>query len=359
MADKRKTVKDSHDLNDKNTQWHMAFPSAIKLELMEYSQILDYLPEHLLNPKALQIDLLIIKKEKDIVIKNEVGRIFKQHNIIEYKSPHDKEGVNAYFKTYAYTSLYKLGEKSVSYEPEDITITMIREGKPLKLFKWFGKQGCKVDKKYNGIYYITGAGFFKTQIVVARELDQQNHIWLKSLTDSIDKQLAKMLVDKSRNLLDAPESEYVEAVLQIVTKANRKIFDEIKKEDMGMYRAFVELMQPEIDEAVDKRINEAVDKAVNEAVNNAVEKTWDEAVEKTWDTAVNETTAKNTVAAIENAMRKLNMSKKEACAFMDTTTEQYDAYKLLIKNFADRKNKIKLSIKSKKRLDRTSSHQKN
>lgn len=39
--------------------------------------------------------------------------------------------------------------------------------------------------------------------------------------------------------------------------------------------------------------------------------------------------AKTTMEAIDNAMRKLGMSKKDACAFMDTTPEQYDVYKQL------------------------------
>jgi len=55
----------------------------------------------------------------------------------------------------------------------------------------------------------------------------------------------------------------------------------------------------------------------SQAVNQAVKKSWSMAE------------AKTTVEAIDNAMRKLGMSKKDACAFMDTTPEQYDVYKQL------------------------------
>lgn len=34
--------------------------------------------------------------------------------------------------------------------------------------------------------------------------------------------------------------------------------------------------------------------------------------------------------AIENAMKKLNMSKKDACRLMDVTSEEYDSYKKTI-----------------------------
>lgn len=326
---------EKNDLNNRKTQWHMAVTPAIKLEFMEYSQILDYIPEHLLNTKALQIDLLVIKKDSDTLIENEIGRIFRHYNIIEYKSPHDKVDINTYFKVYAYASLYKIGEGKTTYEPEDITITMIRRGKPYKLFRWFRENGCSVKKVYDGVYYIESAGFFKTQVIVAKELDAVHHIWLKALTDDMDRQQAENLIAKSTEMIDRPEAGYVDAVLQIVSKANRKLFEVIKKEERNMYSALVELMQPEIDEAVDKRINEAVNEAVSKAVNEAVKKTWDEATNE----VTSKVTAKNKLEAIENLIKKLNMTKEEACAFMDTTLEQYEIYKQVVKNAKNREHK--------------------
>ncbi|MDE5696337.1 MAG: hypothetical protein K2I96_02830 [Lachnospiraceae bacterium] len=315
MSKEKSTTADDHNLKNKRTQWHMAVTPAMKLEFKEYSQILDYIPEYLLNVKALQIDLLVIKKDGDALIENEIGRIFQHHNIIEYKSPHDKEGVNTYFKVYAYASLYKIGEGSTACDSEEITITMMRRGKPYKLFQWFEQHGCRVSEEYKGVYYIENAGFFRTQVIVARELDKKNHIWLKALTDNMDREQAQNLINKSKELMDQPEAGYVEAVLQIVSKANKELFETLKKEEKDMYSALVELMQPEIDEAV-----------------NA-------AVKRTWDEATNETTARMTVEAIENAIKKLSMSKEEACAFMDTTVAEYDAYRQIIENAAARTNK--------------------
>ena len=308
MTKKAEITDDNNNLDHKNTQWHMALPSAIKLELMEYRHILKYQPEYLLNTKALQIDLLIIKKENDTIIKNEIGRIFKRHNIIEYKSPHDSAGVNTFFKVHAYACLYKVGKDGAFFEPEDITITIIRERKPIKLLKWFVQQGCSVEERYNGVYYISGAGFFTTQIIAPKELDEESHLWLKALTDSIDKYQARQLINKSKELLDGPEAEYVDSVLQVASKANAEIFDRIKKEDADMYSALIELMRPEIDEAVNEAVSEAVSEAVCEAVSD--------------------TEAKMTVEAIENLIKKLNMSKENACELMDITVSEYDEYKL-------------------------------
>jgi hypothetical protein len=46
--------------------WHPAFFEAIQLELDEYSQDLQFIPEFPLNTKPLQIDVVIIKKSRDV-----------------------------------------------------------------------------------------------------------------------------------------------------------------------------------------------------------------------------------------------------------------------------------------------------
>lgn len=319
MTEETNQTNDSHSIDDHRTQWHMAFTPAMKLELMEYSGILEYDQEHLINIKALQIDLLIIKKDSDIVIENEIGKIFRRHNIIEYKSPHDSEDVDAFFKTQAYAGLYKTGKDGISYNPEEITVTMIRRGKPRVLFQWLESNKCIVQEAGRGVYHIENAGFFKTQVIVARELNETAHLWLRSLTDNMNRLQAQQLIRRSKEMMSRPEAEYVEAVLQIVAKANRKIFEMLKEEDDTMYSALVELMQPEIDEAAKKARDEA----------------WDEA----WGEAFNIAEAKKTVEAVGNAINKLAMSKEEACAFMDITPAQYEAYQQVIQTAKTRTDK--------------------
>ena len=75
--------------NVRKTQWHPAFCSAIKLELIEDAEYLNYMNEYNLNTKPLQIDLMIEKQNDDVEIKNEIGKLFRRYNIVEYKSPED------------------------------------------------------------------------------------------------------------------------------------------------------------------------------------------------------------------------------------------------------------------------------
>ena len=72
--------------NDDKIQWHPAFDAALQIELEDEAEYLEFEPEHLLSKKPMQIDVLV-KNEKDVKIKKNIGRIFRQYNIIEYKSP--------------------------------------------------------------------------------------------------------------------------------------------------------------------------------------------------------------------------------------------------------------------------------
>lgn len=61
----------------------------MRLELRDDKEFLEYFNEYNLNTKPLQIDLLIIKKLCKAELRSEIGKIFRKHNILEYKSKDD------------------------------------------------------------------------------------------------------------------------------------------------------------------------------------------------------------------------------------------------------------------------------
>ncbi len=88
-------------------QWHPAFGAALRITLQDEMQYLEMHEEYLLSKKPLQVDVLIIKKLQDVQIKKTIGRIFRKHNIIEYKSPDDSLSVNDFYKVYGYACIYQ------------------------------------------------------------------------------------------------------------------------------------------------------------------------------------------------------------------------------------------------------------
>ena len=65
------------------TSWHPAFVQAIENELEESRNALTFEAEHQLTSEPLKIDVLIIKKKKNVVIKKNIGQIFRLYNVVE------------------------------------------------------------------------------------------------------------------------------------------------------------------------------------------------------------------------------------------------------------------------------------
>ena len=100
------------------------------------------------------MDLLIIEKRKNVQIQNEIGRIFRRHNVIEYKSPDDGMTIDDFFKTLGYAYLYKgLGEKVDQIPLEELTISLFRAIVPKQLFNKLAGYGYLIEKHVSGIYY--------------------------------------------------------------------------------------------------------------------------------------------------------------------------------------------------------------
>lgn len=72
---------------DGKLQWHPGFSAALRLELEHELAKLEIHDEYLLSKKPMQMDVLVVKKEKDVPIHKNIGRLFRKHNIIEYKLP--------------------------------------------------------------------------------------------------------------------------------------------------------------------------------------------------------------------------------------------------------------------------------
>lgn len=119
---------------EERIQWHPAFATALKLELKDYyPEVLDIQEEYQLTSKPLEVDILVVRKIKEARILLNIAQLFREHNIIEYKSPEDYLSIDDYYKVKAYAYLYKtLGERINSIKIEEMTITMVSSKFPKK-----------------------------------------------------------------------------------------------------------------------------------------------------------------------------------------------------------------------------------
>ena len=264
-------TKEAAEKKPRKIQWHPAFGAALEMEFVKDKDRLSFEREHNLNRKPLLIDCLIIKKEKNAVIENEIGKFFKQHNIIEYKSEKDALSIDVVSKVQGYAHLYKAYGGSVNeIKFDDISATLIRESKPEALFKYFTENEYKVSNPYNGIYYIENGLKIPTQIIVGRELKRENHIWLNLLSDNVTKQ--EMAIEYSRDTKNPKERNLIDAILDVSAEVNSKVVEELKRGDESMSHALMEIMKPEIDAAINAAVGTAVDAAVLKERNEAKKK---------------------------------------------------------------------------------------
>ena len=156
--------------------WHSGYDGSIPKELENNKGKFRYVRNHVLNEGPLEIDYIVIRENPDEPVETNFGRIFRKYNIFEFKSPNAALDIDVFFKVNAYACLYKsYGNGVDSIKADEITITFVRESKPVKLFDDLKKYDFTIENRYFGIYYIHGRQFFPTQILVGRELPKDEN----------------------------------------------------------------------------------------------------------------------------------------------------------------------------------------
>ena len=162
------------------TSWHPAFAQAIENELEECQDALTFETEHQLTTEPLKIDVLIIKKKKNVIIKKNIARIFRLYNVVEYKSPKDHVTIEDYHKTHCYSRLYaSLNNVDIN----EMSVMVVATRHPRKLLG-FLKNQYTVQHVQPGIYFVEG-DTSPTQVIVVDELPKKDNFWLTNLRDDL------------------------------------------------------------------------------------------------------------------------------------------------------------------------------
>ena len=245
--------KQTQDESKKGTllQWHPAFFAGIQIELEDEADKLTFEREYALSTKPMLIDVVIIKKNTEDAIKKNIGRIFKKHNIVEYKSPDDYLSIDDFYKVYGYACFYKSSASKQDYiSANELTITFVSKSYPRKMVKHLKKiKGYSIKQVDKGIYYIFG-DFFPMQLIVTSRLSSKNNLWLSSLTNDL----------KERGIVNTISNEYkkhkreelYKSIMNIIIRANKTVF----KEERDMCEAILELFEDEVNIRTAKARNE-------------------------------------------------------------------------------------------------------
>ena len=210
------------EISNEKIFWHDAFFEAIQLELYHYKDDLTFINEHPLNKEALIIDVMVIKKDPGITIEKNIGRMFREVNLLEFKSEKDSLTVRDYNKVVAYGYLY------ASFAPVDVsslTLTFAVTVHPRKLLTYLEKQrGFKVTFSEDGICYVEG-DTFPVQILIGKKLSPEKNLFLKNLRSNLNKAEAKRTFSEYKALTKGFERK--NSYIDRLVKSNYVVIREV------------------------------------------------------------------------------------------------------------------------------------
>ena len=249
-------------------QWHPAFYASIRIEFSEEADKLLFESEHQLGTKPKAIDVLIIRKNPKEKIHKNIGKIFRTHNIMEYKRPGDYLSIDDYYKVLGYACFYKSDTPKENTIPiTDITISLVCHQRPLKLIDHLTtvRHLCLTEQE-EGIFHVKGE-IYPIQIICTSRLSSKNNLWLKGLTDNLKQgeTVDRLLKEYRRH----QNNVLYKSAMDMIIRANRKIFREEKSK---MCEALRELFKDELEVGIAAGIEERLPKAVEEYLPKAVEK---------------------------------------------------------------------------------------
>jgi len=194
--------------------WHPAFIEALQMELQAYEGVLEFHPEYPLTSGTLKIDCVVIKKAKDAVIRKNIAAIFREWNLLEYKSPQDYVSVENFYKVYAYACLY-ISFKKVPVN--GVTVSFVENHYPQVLLEHLIKErGYKVAETGPGIYTVTG-DILPIQVIDSGKLLAEENLWLKNLSDKLDHTAIERISAEAERQGKAAR---LKAYLQAIARAN-------------------------------------------------------------------------------------------------------------------------------------------
>jgi hypothetical protein len=214
----------NHAPRKKTLSWHTAFFDALRLELFDWLHFLEFYSEHPLNREPLRIDLLIIKKKKELVINKNIAAIFRKENILEFKSPEHSLSVADFHKVLAYAHLYYATLAKSNTSITDITVSFVTSRHPREALKHIQEvYGYGIEEERPGIYYIKG-DVLPIQIIESRKLDEKENLWLRDLGKGLDGGQVGRLLEQSREKgKHVLAGAYLDVVLGANSEAVRRI----------------------------------------------------------------------------------------------------------------------------------------
>ena len=127
--------------------------------------------------------LFAVTLPKGREIRNGIGRIFKKHNIIDYRCLHGEPDESSLEQIFAAALLYKCECGGFSETASDkTTVSMVCGKRSEEFFKGLDDSGHSAVKCGKGIYRVNMSMLIDAYVIISSELGRAEKCWMEKLT---------------------------------------------------------------------------------------------------------------------------------------------------------------------------------
>ena len=254
------------------TDYHAGLVAALKTKYDDQYNFMETIKEKILGEKPPRLDAVVLKKDPDQHLTDEIGCFFLEHNVFEFKGFGDGISINDIFKVEGYALFYMTIDKKVNEVPlGTVTVSILQYRFPRTVLQELETMGCEVKERTEGIFEISGGPIiFPFQIIDAVILGSDWDV-LKVLVPGATEEQIEKIQEEYENAQNEILKQHLADVLRTAYESNESIFEKLKEEGR-MGEKFDQIFEKQIQEAADKKeerivanllkMNEPVDKIV-------------------------------------------------------------------------------------------------
>lgn len=256
------------------TDYHAGLVAALKSKYDDQYDFMETIKELILGEKPPRLDAVVLKKDPDQHLTDEIGCFFLEHNVFEFKGYGDGININDIFKVEGYALFYMTIDKKVNEVPlETVTVSVLQYRFPREVLKGLEAKGCVVKERSEGIFEISGGPvIFPFQIIDAVILGPEWDVIKVLVPGATEKQIIKIQEEYERadnNLL----KQHLADVLKTAYESNESLFEKMKEEGR-MGEKFDQIFEKQIQEAADKKEEKTIENMLKDNVKASTITKW-------------------------------------------------------------------------------------
>ena len=220
------------------------------MKLYRFFDRISIKPEFVLGVEPPRADFLILTEDEVLDLGLDVFKIFRRHNIIEFKNPTDTLDERVLCKVIGYGNMYiSQAKHKGDISLDQVTLSIFREAHPYELFEELGDK-VKPDGT-KGIYHISGLTLLPLQIVVTKELVGEEYAEFRGISAKPDKADIIKIISDAKNQKEYFIQQQYRAYLDMTAKIDGNLINEIRR-DKDMTNAWMDIFKSEIDQRIDE-----------------------------------------------------------------------------------------------------------